>query len=347
MARKSDKQVLEDLLEQLEPVLREAFMAAIANVTDSVVLTVLIEAIEAQNYQAAFNALGMSDAALRPISAALENIFERGGTSIVRQSFPPMLRSNSARAVTFHFDVRNPRAEKWLREQSSRMITRIQEDARVNIQTTLTTNLEAGNNPRTTALDIVGRIDPATGKRMGGLIGLTQPQELWVRNARIDLDQLSERYFTRKGRDQRFDGIVRRAIDSKTPLDKATIEKLITRYKNNLLRLRGETIGRTETIQSLNAAQFESYRQAVDNGAARPNMVQREWVSTRDGRERSSHHEMYGQKVGIDEPFTTPDGEKLMFPGDTSLGASGAETINCRCRVRFKTDWLALLDDDE
>jgi hypothetical protein len=41
---------------------------------------------------------------------------------------------------------------------------------------------------------------------------------------------------------------------------------------------------------------------------------------------------MNGQVKGIDEPFIEPKtGQKMKFAGDTSLGASGGNTINCRC----------------
>ena len=40
-----------------------------------------------------------------------------------------------------------------------------------------------------------------------------------------------------------------------------------------------------------------------------------------------------GQRVGVNEPFIV-DGEKLMFPGDASMGASGKNFYNCRCTVK-------------
>lgn len=337
------KQILDALLDRLQPVIRDAFYAAVADVTDEVILKDLIAAIELNDYQRAFKTLGMSDASMRPITAALENVFEQGGVA-VGGTFPKVLNTTEFGRTIFRFDVRNSRAERWLRDQSSSLITRIQEDARVNIMNALTINLGAGNNPRRTALDIVGRVNPATGKREGGIIGLTQDQELWVRNARNDLETLNSRYMTRLRRDKRFDSIVQNAIDTKTPIPQETIDKLLIRYKNSLLKLRGENVGRTETIQSLNRSQYEATKQAIDMGAANPSDVQREWDDAGDKRVRHSHHKMNGQRVGIDEPFVTPGGEMLMFPGDNSLGASAKELINCRCRVRMRINWLAGID---
>jgi hypothetical protein len=43
---------------------------------------------------------------------------------------------------------------------------------------------------------------------------------------------------------------------------------------------------------------------------------------------------------GMTAPFVLPDGSRMMYPGDTSLGADAGQTINCRCVERFEVDWL-------
>lgn len=52
------------------------------------------------------------------------------------------------------------------------------------------------------------------------------------------------------------------------------------------------------------------------------------WNSLLDGRERPAHHDAHGQTKPVDEPFEV-GGELLRFPGDSSLGASVGNTINC------------------
>lgn len=58
------------------------------------------------------------------------------------------------------------------------------------------------------------------------------------------------------------------------------------------------------------------------------------WVSMEDSRVRPAHAQAHGQIVRVDEAFTV-GGEKLKFPGDTSLGASLGNVINCRCSAEF------------
>jgi hypothetical protein len=339
MARRTRKKTLQDLIDQFIPEIRKAFQAAIENVVDNVIIKDVIDAIEAGDINAAFRALGFSDAAMRPITVAIERAFEAGGV-FTAEGFPKRLNTPSGKTV-FRFDVRNSRAEAWLRDESSKLVTKLSDDAFSAVQSILQDNMIAGRNPRNTALDLVGRIDPITRRRTGGIVGLNGPQERAVANARKDLQELNERYFTRVQRDKRFDRIVRKAIDTKTPLTPEDVNRLTGRYSDNLLRLRGETIARTESIAALNRSEYEALKQATDLGGVKSSATKRIWDSAGDARVRHDHQKMDGQTVGIDEPFTAPDGSKLMYPGDTSLGASAKETINCRCRVRLKVDWLA------
>lgn len=54
------------------------------------------------------------------------------------------------------------------------------------------------------------------------------------------------------------------------------------------------------------------------------------WDSTLDELTRPHHWDADGQTVLINEPFVVA-GERLMFPGDDSLGATAKNLINCRC----------------
>jgi len=241
--------------------------------------------------------------------------------------------------------VRNSRAEAYLRDQSSMLISSITQSARINVQSALTVGMEKGMNPRNVALDLVGRIDPASGKRTGGSIGLSASQEGWARSARTKLETLDEKYFTMELRDKRFDGTVAKAIAAGKPLPRDTIDKLISRYRDNALRWRGENIARTEAMQALNHSEYEATKQAVDMGAVKNENVKREWDDAGDGRVRPSHRALNGQRVGLDEPFVSPVSKaRMLHPGDTSLGAPVSEVAMCRCRVRSVIDWLGELD---
>lgn len=331
---------LERLIEQFTPQIRRAFRLAIKDITDRAIIADMIKAIRAGDPVAAFRAVGFSEAALRPITAMIERAFEVGGVTVA-SSFPGALNALGIGRIVFRFDVRNSRAEAWLRDHSSTLVTRLTEEARENVRHVLQQGMIDGRNPRNVALDIVGRLDKTTQTRYGGIIGLNAPQERFVANMRTDLMNLDSRYFTREMRDKRFDGMVRAAIEAGRPLNADMITKLTGRYADRLLNLRGQTISRTEAISALNRSQYEAYKQAIAAGTINEAQVIKIWDATGDKRTRPSHMKLHSQKRGLDDPFETERGAKLMYPGDTSLKAPAGETVNCRCRVKYDVDFLA------
>ena len=331
------RQKLEVLLRALPQEMLEAFLIAIQEIVDNVAIGELTAAVEEGNVEKIVAILNITDPAFRPLVKSLEKTYESFGEWKVG-TFPGRLQGDAG-TFKFRFDMRNPRAENWLRQQSSALVTAITEETRANVRSTLTSGMEAGRNPRSVALDIVGRQD-AQGNRVGGIVGLTRNQEYWTRSFRAKLEALDSGVFEMSLRDARFDGTVHKAIESGKPLTTETIDKLVDRYRARALKYRGEMIGRTEALHSLNQADYEATKQAVESGAIRAQAVQREWDSAGDGRVRPAHRMMDGQRVGIDEAFTAPDGAKLMFPGDTSLGAPAGDVVGCRCRVRTIVDWL-------
>ena len=60
----------------------------------------------------------------------------------------------------------------------------------------------------------------------------------------------------------------------------------------------------------------------------------KKWNTIIDGREREWHEEVNGTTLPLDEPFVV-NGELLMQPLDTSMGASADNIANCRCWLTF------------
>ena len=73
----------------------------------------------------------------------------------------------------------------------------------------------------------------------------------------------------------------------------------------------------------------DSYIRATNDGI----ILNREWVSTNDGRTRHSHVLLDGQTAEVDEPFKSELGD-IMYPGDPS--ADPANVYNCRCTIVAK-----------
>lgn len=101
----------------------------------------------------------------------------------------------------------------------------------------------------------------------------------------------------------------------------------IRKVGNITSSFRARRISRTET----HAASQEAFDTAVSNKAI---PMDREWVTFRDGRERTAHRIANGQIQPQDTPFDV-GGEHLRFPGD-QLNGSAKNVVNCRCVLFYK-----------
>lgn len=344
-ANPTPQQVYVDLLSRYGQEVADAFAAAIRDLTSRAEIQRLTAAIAAGNIDEALAALHLDPAAYGPVQDALQRAFNESGT-ITAAGMPK--RTPSGVVLVIRFDGRNPEAEAILRRDAGQLITRIDEETRQSAREVLYRGLSRGDNPRTTALDIVGRINRVTGKREGGLLGLSGPQTQWALSAADELTSgdpaLMKNYLAREARDKRFDRSVMKAIREEKPVAPDIALRAVTQYRNRLLKLRGDTIGRVETLKAIQAAKHEAYRQAVASGQLNEAVVERVWDDVGDLRTRHSHRLMDGQKRGLNEPFVSPmTGARLMFPGDTSLGAPASEVVQCRCDCRYRIRFLDLV----
>ncbi len=100
---------------------------------------------------------------------------------------------------------------------------------------------------------------------------------------------------------------------------------------------RAKTIVRTESHRIQQASAHDAQKMAVSKGAK----VVKQWMSTLDGKTRSSHRRLDGQIREVDEPFEM-GGMKAMYPGDFG---DPAEDCNCRCQLLQRA--RIALDEEE
>lgn len=347
------------LLKRLEKPVRDAFAIAVLNAKTRAQVNRLIAAIETGDIDAIMLAAGIRDGMYSPFTESIRSAYLESGIFILAADVP--------KRFAVEFDINNPRAESWLRNNSSQLITgHLMPEQRAAIQVMLQDGMIKGKNPRTTALDIVGRIGP-TGRRTGGVIGLTEQQAQYVVNMRNVLtnpegvgirhfktdpitgkrtavrafwiDQNGELQSSYKLRDRRFDSMIKRAIKEGKPVPKKTLEKAIARYEDRMLKHRGDTIGRTEVLQSLNEASDEAMRQVVDEGLAPRQAITKIWRHSFGANEREGHLMMNGQRRKLDEYFVNPiTGVPLPYPGN----GPASEIINCRCWIEHEIDFVAV-----
>lgn len=326
---------------QAERALLRTFRETIQSVKDQATISEIVRLLEVGNVDGVIDLLQLDEATFQPIEEEIRSAYRTGGLTGAEQVGP--IPANVGTLV-MRFNMRSPRAEQWLRELSSRLIVEIFDEQKAMVREVLTDNLARGVNPRQSALDLVGRIDPKDRKRVGGFIGLTSRQSRWASSARQELESLDPNYLTRERRDKRFDGSFKRAMDGGKPLTKRQIDAAATRYQQSLLKYRGDLISRTESINALRAGQFEAIRQAIEKGEVDSQDVTKGWDSSSDARTRLDHLQMeqtyMANPIPFDQAFIAPDLSRLMFPGDTSLGASGKQVIQCRCKAIYRIDFI-------
>lgn len=98
-----------------------------------------------------------------------------------------------------------------------------------------------------------------------------------------------------------------------------------------------ETQNAAETAKATEAEVLAGKQPSVIAAGAASAEVDKEWVTVGDENVRDSHVFADSQTRDVSKPFTV-EGELLRYPGDTSLGASVGNVINCRCSSVVRPD---------
>jgi hypothetical protein len=319
------------LLDQYSAAIRTAFLKAIADIKSTVVLQSIVDKLVQNDIEGAIMALNIEAPAFNGMLDEIAKAFSGGGQGTI-DTLPSIIGPDGYR-LALRFDVHDQVAEQWLKSHSSALVTNIVSDQVVALRETMSAGMVQLQHPRAIALDIVGRKSRVTGQREGGIIGLTAPQARAVLNYRTELQTGSLAALERAGRDKRFDKTVRAAAEAGKPVPAETLGRMVTAYEAKAMKLRGETIGRTETAAALGASSEEAMRQNIAKGYIPAELVDMVWHTNMDGRERESHAAMNGQVIGWGSNFVSGHGNQLRYPGDPAAPIS--EIANCRCTRTF------------
>ena len=140
----------------------------------------------------------------------------------------------------------------------------------------------------------------------------------------------SERSFT----DKNILDIVFRAmsVHNQNVID---IQRLYDYYRGKMKILNREKEVRPEINNKVvinHAAEITNL--ALLHAAFSSGKTKKRWKTFGDSRVRGTHRAAAGQTVPLDQPFIVGN-SRLMFPCDSSLGASPAEIVNCRCTIEY------------
>lgn len=311
----------ERVLDAMSENMRAAFKAAIESIVNRATLRDMEDALTRGDVDAVLQALGLGPEHYAPLEDAVEEAFRAGG---------------AFQASVGAFYPRHERAMEWSRQHGAALIVEIDSSIREAVTEVIVAGIDEGRGTGPMARDIVGTINRATGRREGGIVGLTGREAAAAMRARRELQELDPAYLQRGARDRRDDRTVRNAIKNGRPLTREQVDRIARRYSNGLLIRRGDRIARTESLRAMNAGRHEAMKQTVEKLGIPESAVLVTWQAARDGRTRHTHSALRGQQVRMGQPFRSPSGALMMFPGDDALGAPAAETINCRCTTSLE-----------
>lgn len=333
LRRLTPRELLEQIAADFEPQIRLAWVEAINRIRSNIVLKRLIERLERTppDIPGVIADLGLDEGTFAKFEQSLIQAYHAGGIATVDSM--PALRDPSGNRVVFSWGVRNLPAEQAMRDHAARLVTGIVTEARDGIAAVLVDNLSRGQSPYDAGRLIAGRVNRATGRREGGLIGLSRPQMETVgriqRAMREGDPEYMRQYLTFANRDKRLDRTVLKAIREGRALAPEEAERVARLYSNIALRKRGEAIAIVETNTALAKAKHDAFQQQIDAGKIEAGDVTKTWGRTISREPRQMHLAMVGVAVPFDQPFTLPDGIQCTGPHDPSLPAS--HRVNCKC----------------
>ena len=259
-----------------------------------------------------FEALRLIEDVGPGLNEAITTAYIAAGASVAQA-----LRGSGA-APLIRFDTLASRGVFALQESNARLVRELTRQQSSALSLALQEGVRAGLRP-----DQIARA-------VRGSIGLTASQAQSVANYRRSLMNLDSTALTRELRDRRFDGTVRGALVTNTPLKASQIDNMVARYEAKLLDYRSRVIAGSEALAAVNLGEAQMWDQAVARGL-NPREVVQTWHTTMDGRQRDSHGSMDGQEQPLGQPFISGSGVRLRYPGDSSAPAK--EVVSCRCVV--------------
>jgi len=389
---------LPSLIDQLEPTLAAAFLAAIALLRSGIDFPALVAALRAGDVDAAIDALNIEAGAFSQYALERQSGFAQAGAVVsaavtkervayfrreVRDvsirgpvlepeamgpgrtppPSPPALSLDGPEPTNliFRFDMTNPRAEAKIRTEAAARVAGYVEEQIDAARKVIGDGFQRGDGPQQIAVDIAGRVNPISGRREGGIVGLSDPQVGYVESMKQrllsgDPDEMVKvlgrfdadgKWIEGTGmtlRDRRFDRSIKKAIadvakGKANPLTADRVDEMVAKYSDRLLARRAEDIARTETAQGVEAARAEATKQALDKAGLPDDAVTKEWIHQGGFRHaRDWHLAMHGKTVeGLNAPFHMPDGSIMLYPHDPQGGVRN--NANCRCRGDMAIDW--------
>ena len=343
VATKSQARLFAQLIAQLEPEVRRAFMASVVDLQAGVNWPLLLQRLEAGDIDGAVAALNINAAAWAEYSSVMTAAYAAAGASTMAQ-----IQMVGIAPVGVRFDMANPRAERWIRQNVAEMVVGFTNEQIEVARGVIGAGYARGDGPRTIAIELGGRV--TNGTRQGGVLGLDNPRAYRLQQVSLGMrtpegvqslviespdGRLAMRYKVNPATEKRI--LAAYNAGTAVPDDARAISE--RQYRNALLQARAETVAQTETGAAVMGARDEAWQQVVQAQGLDSSAVVKTWQHSRGpgGDARITHIGMNRESVrGLDTPFVLSDGSVMQYPHDPAGGARN--NIRCGCTCNYSLD---------
>lgn len=328
--------LIEALVKRVSPEIARAFVAAINTASNQINVAALTAAIRSGNIGQIIALIRTPQALLFPMDEAIRAAFMAGALAVADQL--PLRNPFTGSKLVVAFDGHHPLAETWARNNAGSLIEGILESQIQSVRAIIADGIAINRSTSEMALDLVGRINRATGQREGGILGLNASQTDTLIGARADLSSGEawrlKHYLNLKSRDPSFDRIVEEAIRTGQPLPRDVIEQILTKQKSRMLKQRGEMIARDQAYTAIDTGQHQGWQQLTQSGQVSPRDVTKRWQHNLNRPARPDHLEISGTVKALDEAFEMPDGTRMQHTHDPAGGAKN--NLWCHCTTFYR-----------
>ena len=328
---------IRDLIAKHDPLIRQAFEAAIQNAHAAVDFAALVESVQRNDFDRAAQLLRFNQAMLWPLEEAIRTAIYAGGATV---ALPKGI------AGAFSFNGRHPRAEQIVAEMGARLVTEIGSPGPEPIRAIILQGQQERAGTAKTARRLAGVVNPRTGVREGGILGLDGPrahrfqqvsQGMSTPEGVQDLvikgrdGKLRLRYTTNIETRNRIFAAYKKG-EAVPAADRARVEK---QFANKLLKERGEMIAQHETYTAQAQGRREAYTQLFDSGKVES--IDKKWNHQRSKNPRHDHAALDGTVVGFNEAYEMGDGTMMQYPHDPAGGIKNS--AGCGCSVIYMVQY--------
>lgn len=317
------------LIEQLEPELQRAFLAAMDDLRYGIDVRALVASLERNDIDGAVAALGITHGALEKYKLVRQSQYVEAGQRLVVS----IMSLPNAPRYRFEYD------DYWTEEVDGAIDYMIEES-------------EGFFFGWFQAMLVAGFSARAILRRAVPLIGLSAPQAQYVDSMRArlasrdpeELAKIIGRYKDGKWvagtgmtqRNRRYDRIIMAAIKKGGKgITAKQADEMAQAYAKNLAKRRAIDIAKTQAAQAVAAAQFAAVGQALDKAGA-GSYVKKTWLHLGPLKHAREYHVAMNNKsvIGLNTPFIMPDGVIMQHDHDPAGGIK--HNANCRCGTRYE-----------